>query len=65
MRVKNYTDETLKPTDEFVIKDTEENEYGPVELAANVFAYRPDPAAAPQVLPTPDTAAPAARSRAR
>ena len=34
MRVKNYTDETLQPTDEFMITDTEGNEYHPVPLDA-------------------------------
>ncbi|HET8786872.1 MAG TPA: hypothetical protein VFM38_14650, partial [Candidatus Limnocylindrales bacterium] len=30
MRVKNYTDGALNPTTDFVITDTEENEYRPV-----------------------------------
>jgi hypothetical protein len=58
MRVKNYTDETVIPSDDFTIVDTEENEYRPIELAdTNVFAYRPIPITADQVLPTPDSAA--------
>ena len=32
MRVKNYSDETLTPTDEFTIVDTEENEFRPIPL---------------------------------
>jgi hypothetical protein len=59
MRVKNYSDEALKPTNEFVIKDTEENEFRPVPLdsSANPFVYEPILLQHAQVLPTPDTAA--------
>jgi hypothetical protein len=59
MRVKNYSDEALTPTDEFVIKDTEGNEYRPVPLDTkiNPFAYQPILLHHSQVLPTPDTAA--------
>jgi hypothetical protein len=59
MRVKNYSDEALKPTNEFVIKDTEENEFRPVPLdsSANPFVYEPILLQHAQVLPTPDSAA--------
>jgi hypothetical protein len=59
MRVKNYSDEALKPTNEFVIIDTEENEFRPVPLdsSANPFVYEPKLLQHAQVLPTPDTAA--------
>jgi hypothetical protein len=59
MRVKNYSDEALKPTNEFTIIDTEENEFRPVPLdsAANPFVYEPILLQHAQVLPTPDSAA--------
>jgi hypothetical protein len=59
MRVKNYSDDALTPTNEFVIKDTEGNEFRPVPLdaALNPFAYHPILLQHAQVLPTPDTAA--------
>ena len=58
MRVKNYTDETLQPTEQFVITDTEGNEYFPVKLPdTNPFAYNPGPLPPHQVYPTPDSAA--------
>jgi hypothetical protein len=58
MRVKNYTDGSLQPTEEFVIEDTEGNEFRPVPLEEdNVFAYNPGPLPAHQVLPLPDSAA--------
>jgi hypothetical protein len=59
MRVKNYSDDALTPTNEFVIKDTEENEFRPVALdtAINPFAYKPILLQHAQVLPTPDSAA--------
>jgi hypothetical protein len=59
MRVKNYSDETLTPTDTFTIVDTEGNEFRPVPLdvEANPFVYEPIPLLNAQVLPTPDSAA--------
>ena len=56
MRVKNYTNETLQPTDDITIVDTEEQRYQPLPLD-NVFAYNPGPLGPDQVLPLPDTAA--------
>ncbi len=59
MRVKNYSDETLTPTTDFTIVDTQENEFRPVPLdrASNPFVYEPLPLQHAQVLPTPDSAA--------
>jgi hypothetical protein len=59
MRVKNYSDGALKPTSEFTIIDTEENEFRPVPLdsASNPFVYEPILLQHAQVLPTPDSAA--------
>ncbi len=59
MRVKNYSDEALTPTDDFTIIDTEENEFRPVPLdsESNPFVYEPVTLQHAQVLPTPDTAA--------
>jgi hypothetical protein len=58
MRVKNYTDGPLQPTKDFVIVDTEGNEYRPIPLDEdNVFAYNPGSLAPHQVLPVPDSAA--------
>jgi hypothetical protein len=58
MRVKNYSNETLQPTRNFVINDTEGNKYYPVNLPkSNPFAYNPGPLGADQVYPLPDTAA--------
>lgn len=56
MRVKNYTNETLQPTDDITVIDTEENRYQPIPLD-NPFAYNPGPLGADQVYPLPDTAA--------
>lgn len=56
MRVKNYTNETLQPTEQITVLDTEENRYQPIPLD-NVFAFNPHPLGADQVLPLPDTAA--------
>jgi hypothetical protein len=59
MRVKNYSDGPLTPTDQFVITDTEGNKFEPVPLDAktNVFVYDPALLQHSQVLPTPDSAA--------
>ena len=59
MRVKNYSGETLRPTNEFTIVDTEGNEFRPVPLnvEANPFVYEPIDLLHAQVLPTPDSAA--------
>jgi len=59
MRVKNYSGETLRPTNEFTIVDTEGNEFRPVPLnvEANPFVYEPIDLLHSQVLPTPDSAA--------
>jgi hypothetical protein len=59
MRVKNYSDETLRPTSTFTIVDTEEDEFRPVPLdqGSNPFVYEPIELRPAQVLPAPDTAA--------
>ena len=58
MRVKNYTNETLQPAEDFTVIDTEENRYEPIPLAdTNPFAYNAGPLGADQVYPLPDTAA--------
>ncbi len=59
MRVKNYSDDALTPTNDFVITDTEGNEFRPVPLdtATNPFVYEPILLQHAQVLPTPDSAA--------
>lgn len=59
MRVKNYSDETLKPTSDFTIVDTENGVFRPVALdpKTNPFVYQPIELLHAQVLPTPDTAA--------
>jgi len=58
MRVKNYTDFSEQPSTQFVIKDTEGDEFFPTRLApSNPFAYRPGPLPAHQVLPNPESAA--------
>jgi len=59
MRVKNYSDESLTPTDTFTIVDTEGDEFRPVPLDArtNPFVYEPIPLHHAHVLPTPDSAA--------
>jgi len=57
MRVKNYSDETLTPTTNFTIVDTEDNEYRPVPLAAsNPFQYVPVPLQHSQLIPLPNSA---------
>jgi hypothetical protein len=59
MRVKNYSDEKLTPTNTFTIVDTEGDEFRPVPLDVrqNPFVYVPIPLQHSQVLPTPDSAA--------
>jgi hypothetical protein len=59
MRVKNYSEEALTPTNSFTIIDTEENEFRPVPLdvETNPFVYDPLKLQHSQVLPTPDSAA--------
>ena len=57
MRVKNPSDATLKPTDQFTIVDTENNKFQPVPIdaAVNPFVYVPVPLQHAQVLPEPES----------
>ena len=59
MRVKNYSGATQRPTTEFKITDTENNEYRPVpqDPAVNPFVYVARPLPPAGVLPAPDSAA--------
>jgi hypothetical protein len=59
MRVKNYSDGALTPTDTFTIVDTEGNKFEPVaqDAETNPFVYQPILLQHAQVLPLPDTAA--------
>jgi len=59
MRVKNYSGGALTPTNDFMIKDTEQNEFRPVPLdvGSNPFVYNPFELQHAQVLPAPNTAA--------
>jgi hypothetical protein len=57
MRVKNYSDETLTPTTNFTILDTEENEYRPVPLDdRNPFKYVPIGLRHAELIPVPNSA---------
>jgi hypothetical protein len=59
MRVKNYSEESMTPTNDFRIVDTEEDEFRPVllDVKSNPFVYEPHVLHPSQVLPTPDSAA--------
>jgi hypothetical protein len=58
MRVKNYSEQTLTPTNDFTITDTLGNKFTPVPQApTNVFAYHPIPLGASNVYPPPESAA--------
>jgi hypothetical protein len=58
MRVKNYSDETLTPTTNFTIVDTEQNEYRPVPLdrERNPFGYEPVALRHAELIPVPNSA---------
>jgi hypothetical protein len=58
MRVKNYSDETLTPTTNFTIVDTQGNEYRPIPLdqAKNPFVYEPIPLHHAELIPVPNSA---------
>jgi hypothetical protein len=58
IRVSNPHDRTLRPSDNFQIRDTQEQTYTPVPLSAsNVFAYRPTPLGPNDLIPQPDSPA--------
>jgi hypothetical protein len=57
MRVKNNSGETLTPTTQFTITDTENNKFQPlpVDEKSNPFLYVADPILHAGVLPEPET----------
>jgi hypothetical protein len=59
IRVKNYSDSTQTPADEFWIEDTEGNRFNPVDLdpKLNEYAYQPVPIGPAEWLPSPQTTA--------
>jgi hypothetical protein len=59
MRVENESDEEHPAAEEFIIHDTQETQFEPVELdpEANVFVYEPGPLAPGGLLPSPDSPA--------
>ena len=59
MRVKNQSDETLTPTTQFTITDTENNKFQPVPLneQENPFVYVAEPIPHAGVLPEPESPA--------
>jgi len=58
IRVENDGEEAQPTAEEFLIEDTEENEYEPLELERdNVFAYRPQKLEAGAKIPALDSAA--------
>ena len=59
MRVENESDEELEAAEEFVIHDTQETRFEPVELdtEANAFAYEPAPVGPGELIPEPNSPA--------
>jgi hypothetical protein len=58
MRVKNYSGQTLTPTTDFKITDTEGNSFEPTpQSASNPFTYQPGPMLHASVYPEPSSAA--------
>ena len=59
IRVQNTTDETIAPANDFMIVDTQENEYRPIPIDTNVnpFAYKPDPIPPDGLIPEADSVA--------
>ena len=57
MRVENETDEELPAAEEFVIHDTQETEYEPIELdtEVNAFAYEAGPVEPGELIPQPNS----------
>lgn len=53
MRVENESDEELPAAEEFVVHDTQETEYEPLELdpEVNAFVYEPGPVGPGKLLP--------------
>src|SRR4051794_39441531 len=58
MRVENQSEGTIKNTTDFVIRDTQENEYRPVSIAStNEWSYQQTEIAPDHVYPGPNTPA--------
>jgi hypothetical protein len=59
MRVENESDEELEAAEAFVIHDTQEAQFVPVELDTdiNVFAYEPGPVGPGELIPEPNAPA--------
>jgi hypothetical protein len=59
MRVENESDEEHEAAEEFIVKDTQETEFVPVELdpEVNAFAYEPGPVGPGELLPPPNSPA--------
>jgi hypothetical protein len=58
VRAQNFTDEPQPSVRDFVLEDTQGNEYRPIPLGEdNVFAYRPVDVPPKGVLPLPSSAA--------
>jgi hypothetical protein len=59
MRVENEGDEAREAAEEFVIHDTQETEYEPIELdtESNAFAYEPGPVEPGELIPQPNSPA--------
>jgi hypothetical protein len=59
MRVENEGDETREAAEDFVVHDTQEAEYEPIELdpAANAFVYEPGPVEPGELIPQPNSPA--------
>jgi hypothetical protein len=59
MRVENEGDEELEATDEFVVHDTQETRYEPIELdpEVNVFVYEAGPVGPGELIPAANSPA--------
>jgi hypothetical protein len=59
VRVQNESDKTQTPATQYVITDTQDNQFNPVAIdkASNVFAYNPVPIAGKALLPNVDAIA--------
>jgi hypothetical protein len=57
IRIKNYSDQTQTPANDFRIEDTEGNKFEPTALdpKLNAYTYQPKPIGPAQWLPNPQT----------